>query len=740
MSSDTYLETEQRAGDELILSSIPILVVDDAQASREVMKDLLVSEGYTTVHLAASGEEALKSLEAHPNIGLVLLDIIMPGMDGYEVCRRIRNDARWQHIPVIVITGGALYQNEALRKSFASGSTDYLSKPVNGDELFARVRVALNLHRERVLRRRRTRELAESEEKFRLTFDLAPVGMAHVGLEGQIQLVNDSLCRMLGYLREELIGRSLKEFFGENAQGPDLSRLLHILEKTRADYAIERPLVPGSTEEIWAKMNFSLLHEMDGTPKYFIVTVEDITASKQAESEIRRIAYHDPLTGLPNRVLFNEHINQEIAHARRRHHMLALLFMDLDHFKVVNDSFGHPTGDKLLQQVAKRIRSKVREDDIFARLSGDEFALLASRVGHTEDALKIAQKMLDTFKTPFTVEKHEFSTTPSIGISFYPHDAQDAETLLKSADMAMYRAKEHGRNNYQLYASSMNIRVQERLKMERALRRAVERNELCLFYHPMVDLAAEEMIAVEALLRWQHPEKGLLGPEEFIPLAEETGLIQVLDEWVITAACEQNKAWQSDGLPILPLFVNISMSQLRKAEFASLVKGSLTKTALNPRAFGIEVTEKISQLPMDDVIACLSELRSEGVRIAMDDFGLGYSSFGTLNRIPLDIIKIDASFVQRSPGNPDDAAIVQSIIALAHSLRIKALAEGVETEDQLAFMCEHHCDAAQGFLYGRPMGPDDMESLLRQTAKNDPVQLQSSPGFRAVSKMSILDF
>ncbi len=740
MQSDTPLETVQRAEDELLLSSIPILVVDDAQASREVMKDLLVIEGYTTVHLAASGEEALRELEAHPGIGLVLLDIIMPGMSGYEVCRRIRSDARWRHIPVIVITGGALYQNEALEKSFASGSTDYLSKPVNDVELFARVRVALNLHRERILRRRRTRELAESEEKFRLTFDLAPVGMAHVGLEGRIQLVNDSFCSMLGYLREELIGRSLKEFYGADDRGPDLSRLLHILEKTRADYTIETPLVPASAEGIWAKMKFSLLREMNGTPKYFIVTVEDITASKQAESEIRRIAYHDPLTGLPNRVLFNEHIDREIAHARRRGHMLALLFMDLDHFKVVNDSFGHPTGDKLLQQVAKRIRGKIREDDIFARLGGDEFALLASRVGHTEDALKIAQKMFDSFKMPFTVDNHEFSTTPSIGISFYPHDAEDAETLLKNADTAMYRAKEHGRNNYQLYASSMNVRAQGRLKMERALRRATERNELRLFYQPMVDLAGGEMFGAEALLRWQHPKKGLLGPKEFIPLAEETGLILALDEWVLTAACKQNKAWQSAGLPAFPLFVNISTSQLRKAEFVSLVKDSLAKAALDPRTLGIEVTEKISQLRMDDVIASLRELRDAGVRIAMDDFGLGYSSLGTLNRIPLDIIKIDTSFVHRSPGNPDDAAIVQSIIALAHSLRIKVLAEGVETEDQLAFMCEHHCDAVQGFLYSRPMGLDEMAALLRQRAKSDPVQLQSDHYFKTIPKMNILDF
>jgi len=739
MPSETTLDTVQRAEDELILSSIPILVVDDSHDSLDIMKDLLAIDGYKDVHLAASGEEALRMLEAHPDIGLVLLDIIMPGMDGYEVCRLIRSDARWRHIPVIVITGGALYQNEALQKSFASGSTDYLPKPVNEVELFARVRVALSLHRERILRRRRTRELAESEQKFRLTFDLAPVGMAHVGLEGRIQLVNHSLCRLLGYPREEFIARNLRGFFSPDYRGPDLSRLLHILKKSRSDYTMEASLVPNSGEEIWAEMNFSLLREPDGGPKYFIVTVEDITVRKQSESEIRRMAYQDPLTGLPNRLLFNEHINQEIAHARRRGQGLALLFMDLDNFKVVNDTLGHTVGDKLLREAAGRIRGRIREDDIFARLGGDEFAMLASRVRHAGDALKLAQKILNAFKTPLKVDEHEISITSSIGISFYPLDAEDAETLLKSADTAMYRAKEQGRNNYQLYAPSMNIRMQERLKMESALHQAVELSELRLYYQPMVDLADGRLIGMEALLRWQHPEKGLLKPEDFITLAEETGLILPLDEWVLAEACEQNKAWQTAGLPALPVFVNISTAKLQKPEFTAHVKQTLAETGLAPGTLGIEVTEKINQLNMDDVIASLRELREAGVMIAMDDFGLGHSSLGILNRIPLDIIKIDTSFIQGTPGNPDHAAIVKSIIVLARNLRVKVLAEGVETEDQITFLGEHHCDAAQGHLYCSPLGTEEITALLKQRASHGRIRIQLNKDFRTIHKMDAPD-
>ncbi len=434
---------------------------------------------------------------------------------------------------------------------------------------------------------------------------------------------------------------------------------------------------------------------------------------KRSEETIRHQAYHDALTKLPNRVLFRDRMTQALAHAQRRKHMVAMLFLDLDRFKIINDTLGHAVGDKLLQNVAHRLRECLRKEDTVARLGGDEFMLLLSELNHIEDVARIAEKVLNAIRPPFQIDNHELYINTSIGISLYPHDGEDAETLVKNADIALYRAKEKGRDTYQFYAATMNEKAYEQLELENKLRRALERNEFVLHYQPQFDMHMGKIIGMEALVRWQQPDGQLIYPLDFISIAEDTGMIVPLGEWVLRTACTQNKLWQtSDFLP-LRVAVNLSGRQFQEGLVPTIAE-VLKKTGLEPQFLELELTETSIMKNDEIAVEILTELKKMGIQICIDDFGTGYSSLSYLKRFPIDTLKIDQSFIRESMRDADHAAIVVAIITMAHTLKLKVVAEGVESPEQWAFLRDHNCDKMQGTLFSNPLPADAFTRLITE--------------------------
>jgi diguanylate cyclase (GGDEF)-like protein len=431
-----------------------------------------------------------------------------------------------------------------------------------------------------------------------------------------------------------------------------------------------------------------------------------------ATSQVEHLAYYDTLTGLPNRTLFGDRLTVALSHAQRHHYKLAVLFLDVDRFKQINDSLGHSIGDRLLRTVATRIRNTIRDEDTVARFGGDEFTILIHIIGKIEDAGKIAQKVLDALSAPILIDEREFVVTSSIGISIYPLDGTDGETLIRNADTAMYRAKEAGRNAYQYYAASMNQKALEALEVENGLRRALAQSEFVLYYQPLVDVASGSVFGLEALVRWNHPQLGLLRPDRFIPAAEQSGLIVPIGRWVLRESCRQANEWQRRGYRVV-VAVNLSARQFQDPDLIRNVREALEVADLRPEFLELEITEGNAMQDVEKAIVILRQLKALGVRIAIDDFGTGYSCLSYLKQFPIDTLKLDGSFV-RDINAPEDAQIALGVIALAHSLKLKVIAEGVETITQLAFLRDHDCDRLQGYLFSRPMPAANFDRFMRQ--------------------------
>jgi len=443
-----------------------------------------------------------------------------------------------------------------------------------------------------------------------------------------------------------------------------------------------------------------------------IVLEDQREMSALASSQVEQLAYYDTLTGLPNRSLFSDRLAVALGHANRHRYKLAILFLDIDRFKQINDSLGHTVGDRLLKIVSTRIRSAIREEDTVARFGGDEFTVLIHIIGKIEDAGKIAQKILDALKTPITIDERDFVVTSSIGISVYPLDGADGETLIRNADTAMYRAKDLGRNSYQFYAATMNHKALEALEIENGLRRALANNEFVLYYQPLVDVSSATVFGLEALIRWQHPELGLLRPDRFIPAAEQSGLIIAIGRWVLHEACKQAAEWHRRGHKVV-MAVNLSGRQFSDVDLINHIQDALASAGLKAEYLELEITEGYAMKDVQKAIQTLKQLKSIGVRIAIDDFGTGYSCLSYLKQFPIDTLKLDGSFV-RDLAAPEDAQIALGVIALAHSLKLKVIAEGVETISQLAFLKEHSCDRLQGYLFSRPMPPANFDRFMNQ--------------------------
>ena len=437
-------------------------------------------------------------------------------------------------------------------------------------------------------------------------------------------------------------------------------------------------------------------------------------AAELAVDEIEHLAYHDALTGLPNRPLFMDRLIVALAQATRGNQKLAVLFLDLDRFKEINDSLGHTVGDTLLKAVAERIRRSVREGDTVARFGGDEFTLLIPKIDNIEDAAKIAQKIIEALKVPFLIQAQEMFVTTSIGVSLYPSDGLDPETLVRNADAAMYRAKDQGRDNYQLYAPAMNAQAVERLYLESTLRKAISQKDLIVYYQPLVDARTEAVVGAEALLRWKHRERGLLSPGAFISLAEASGLIVPIGDWVMREACAQIREWQKTLDINITVAVNLSARQFQQPDLVEQIRSAIVDSGIEPSSLDVEITESSAMQNADVTIYTLRELKALGVRISMDDFGTGYSSLNYLKQFPIDTLKLDQTFVRDVDSDPRNAAIVNAMIQMAHSLDLKVVAEGVERQAQLDFLRRQECDVIQGYLYAKPMPPEEFERFIRE--------------------------
>lgn len=524
--------------------------------------------------------------------------------------------------------------------------------------------------------------------------------------------VNPAFERMTGYTAKEVTGRNPRFLIRADRDQAGLERIRIALREKCEGRAILRSYHKDGTM-FWVELSMSPVTNDAGEATHFVTILNDVTERQLYQEELEHQAYHDALTGLANRNLLPDRIRQSILHAHRSNQTVAVLLLDLDHFKLVNDSLGHAVGDSLLVSVAERLTAAVREVDTVARIGGDEFVVVLADAEREEHITTATQRVMDAVVEPLVIKGKEFYVTASIGVSVYPRDGQDAETLLKNADVAMYRAKEHGRNNYQFYTPEMNARLTERINMVSGLRRALKRNEFRLYFQPLVEVRSGQVTAVEVLTHWHHPQRGVVSPSVFIPVTEETGLIRPLGEWVLRGACEQARQWQDMGFPGIVVAVNLSANQFRQKNLTELVERALNATGLDPGSLELELTESVVMHNVDEVLSTLRDLKSIGVNISLDDFGTGYSSLSYLKRFPIDKLKIDRTFVRDIITNPEDAAIARAVIAMAHSLDMRVVAEGVETAEQLDFLRANHCDMFQGFFYARPLSANESTDLLR---------------------------
>lgn len=684
-----------------------VLIADDDPTIRLLACELLEDAGFQVAE-AAGGDEALDAF-ARLQADVVLLDVMMPRMNGYEVCAHIRGMNGGDHAAIIMITG--LDDIQSINRAYEAGATDFITKPINWTILGHRVRYMWRASKARI-------ELEHSEKKNRALIDAMPDLMFHIRQDGVI--VDCKIPRQFQspLPEERLVGKNIEETPFFNPSESVLS-LIHQIIRRGGSHSFEHEVkINGNVHSYESRI-------VSSGEKEVLVIVRDVTERRKAQERIIQLAYHDSLTGLLNIHSFKRQLEKAMERARRYRRLLAVLMLDLDRFKRINDTLGHNIGDLLLKGIADRLNACVRKTDCtarlgggldgshVARLGGDEFMILLSEISSPHDAAKVARRILDALAHPFFLAGHEIVASASIGITLYPCDGDNIDTLLMNADAAMYHVKEQGRNDFQFYAQAMNASAFERLSLENRLRKALERKEFTLLYQPQVDILTDNIVGAEALVRWNSPDAGMVSPNDFIPLAEENGLILPLGEWVLSTACRQNRTWQMDGLPPVRVTVNLSSLQFSQQNLLEVVKRALRETQLDPRHLELEITESSLMQDADSTVRTLNMLKASGIRIALDDFGTGYSSLSYLKRFPLDVLKIDRTFVSNITTDADDAAIATAIIAMGRSLNLSVIAEGVETREQLRFLLERGCHEVQGYVYSPPVSADAFAEILR---------------------------
>jgi diguanylate cyclase (GGDEF)-like protein/PAS domain S-box-containing protein len=564
-------------------------------------------------------------------------------------------------------------------------------------------------------RKQMEEEIKKSEEKYRLITENTSDLIAVIDRDGTYSYLSPSHQAVLGYEPAEMMSEKFRQWVYEADRAEveeDIRSVLVTKKASQVEFRI--PTKNGSIIDVDAKINPIL--DQAGNVKDLVLVMRDITDRKKSEQTIYHLAYHDTLTELPNRRLFIERLHKEINQARRIKSELAVMFLDMDRFKDINDTWGHDVGDLILIEAAKRLKGCVRTGDVVARLGGDEFTVLLTNISRKEEVSSVAERVLAHFQKPLEWMGHQYNLSCSIGIAMFPADAANADDLLKRADTALYVVKSRGRNEYEFFTPAMEAKSLERILLENELRKAIEQEQFRLHYQPKLDLTTGELIGMEALVRWVHPELGLIAPGKFIPLAEECGLIIQLGEWVLRHACEQNKAWQDKGYPPLKIAVNMSAQQFQQKNLLEMIRGILDETRLEPKWLELEITESIF-LHSENATAILQSIRELGVQVSIDDFGTGYSSFSYIKDLPIDTIKIDASFIRDLHHNKESQAIVKAILTIAQSLNLNVVAEGVETGDQLNILNGDGCAQGQGYYFSHPLASQEFEEYLRAACK-----------------------
>ncbi len=697
-----------------------VLVADDDPVMRLLMLEMLDGVGLDAIE-AEDGEQAVRlARERSPD--LILMDVDMPRMDGFAACRAIRDAANGATVPIVMVTGGD--DLEAVTNAYEAGATDFVSKPINWPLLGHRVLYVLRasdaIVRLRIADAQNRAVLAAIPDTFfrmsreGIYLDYEPGrdghGRSRRGLQAQAYPADDCVGKHVA----ELLPADIAERMLEQVE-----LALRVQQVRSVEYELIRF---GEAQHFEARLVATGSSEVLGL-------VRDISERKRAEEQIRRLAYCDSLTGIPNRQAFLEMLERELQRSKIGNKKFAVLFMDLDAFKRINDTLGHNVGDQLLQLVSERLRETIRPSDLLsrgdmpprapeetnlARLGGDEFTILIPDLERVEHALNVAHRVKDAMRRPFLIEGNEIFVTASIGISLFPEDGDDCTSLLKFADTAMYHAKNCGKNNAKLYSSSLTMQIMSHVKLEVGLRRALQNDELYLLYQPQLDVRSNEIVGVEALVRWRHAERGIVSPTEFIPLAEETGLIVPIGEWVLRTACDQARAWQKLSRRPVRMAVNLSAKQFKDENLSQIVMSALHDTGLDPRLLELELTEGTLMDDAKATLATLEQLRGIGVYLSIDDFGTGYSSMNYLKRFDVRALKIDRSFISGLPQDSENAAITRAIIAMAHGLKMVVVAEGVETGEQLVMLEKYGCDLVQGFYLGRPAPAEAVTGMLQK--------------------------
>jgi diguanylate cyclase (GGDEF)-like protein/PAS domain S-box-containing protein len=708
-----------------------LLLVEDNPGDARLLREMLNEQGsqHTELTHVQYMREAEKHLAEH-TVDLILLDLGLPDTHGLAAVRRAHTVA--PRVPLVVLTG---MDDEVLAsQALQEGAQDYLIKgQIDARGLLRSLRYSVE-------RKAMEEALFAEKERAQVTLNCIGDAVACTDSLGKVTFLNLVAEKMTGWSLREAAGLPLGEVF----------RVLDAASREAAPSPMEtavgqegtghRPpncvLVRRDGFEIPIEDSVSPIHDREGNATGAVIVFRDVSAARAMADQITHSAEHDFLTGLPNRMLLNDRVNQAIAMAPRHHKRVAVLFLDLDGFKHINDSLGHPTGDKLLQSIAKRLVECVRASDTVSRQGGDEFVVLLSEVERSEDTAITARRMLQAVAEAHSIDHHDLHVTTSIGVSVFPDDGLDAETLIKNADTAMYQAKENGRQSYKFFKPAMNVRAVERQAIEESLRRALERQEFAVHYQPKVSLKTGEITGAEALLRWTHPVRGPISPAQFIPIAEDCGLIRPIGNWILREACRQARAWLDAGLPLASMAVNISAVQFRNENFLQGVFSTLEETGLDPKYLELELTESVLMKHAESTEVILKTLRARGVQLAVDDFGTGYSSLSYLRRFAIDALKIDQSFVRQITTTPSETTIVTAVISMGRSLNLRVVAEGVETTEELAFLQAHQCDQAQGYYFSRPVAAPQFADLLgTQCARSSLSPL--GPFARAASAASL---
>jgi diguanylate cyclase (GGDEF)-like protein/PAS domain S-box-containing protein len=685
-----------------------LLLIEDNPGDARLFREMLREQPDDSPEVirVSSMAEAETHLASHA-ADMILLDLGLPDAQGLDAIRRAHAAA--PRIPLVVITGSD--DEQLASQALQGGAQDYLIKgEIESRGLMRSLRYAIE---------RKLMEEALFAERERAQVTLHSIGDAVVctDISGNITYLNLVAETMTGWSLAEAAGRPMNEVFrtlnSASHESLEATSTLAILQVRAVHLPPRCTLIRRDGLEIPIEDCIAPIHNREGFAIGAVIVFRDVSVAHAMAQQITHSAQHDFLTGLPNRMLLNDRIGLAISAARRNATQVAVLFLDLDGFKHINDSLGHPMGDKLLQSIAKRLVGCVHGSDTVSRQGGDEFVVLLPDLTQAEDAAIVAGRILREVAEVHSIDPHDLHVTTSIGVSVYPDDGLNAESLIKNADTAMYQAKENGRQSYQFFKPAMNTRAVERQSVEEGLRRALERNEFSLHYQPKIDIKSGLIVGAEALLRWTHPIRGNIPPVQFIPIAEDCGLILPLGNWVMREACQQARAWLDEGLRETTMAVNVSAVEFRDNGFLNGLLRILKESRLDPTLLELELTESVLMRRVEHTSAILQQLRRSGIQVAVDDFGTGYSSLSYLQKFPIDTLKIDQSFVRQISSSAGDAAIATAVISMAKSLKLRVVAEGVETWQELEFLRAHHCDEAQGYYFSRPVPAHAFAQLLK---------------------------